>query len=234
MLDQKIAQFSLPRVNGIENADSISIQKFESNSFCVALADGVGKSSFSPNASRVATEIATSMPFNTGIDEIFERARLALIDGSSNAQGAVWSTTLTICKVSNLKALVGHVGDSRLYHLRGEGIMTRTRDQTELQVLLDEGVLSKERAKKYHRRNVLLSALSSDSVYDLQESSFEIAHGDRILLISDGVYKQILRKEIAALSTRASSVDLFISGLKNLLLSRGIVDDSSAVCIEIS
>lgn len=227
------SHFSIPRGEGTENADSIDFREFGTNTLCMALADGVGKSVHGPDASRTATSIATSAALTKGIPEIFEEARNALIAGAATTPGSVWSTTLTVCRVSNSRATVGHVGDSRLYHLRGDGIITRTRDQTELQALIDEGVISKERAKKYPRRNVLLSALSSESNYDLQVSEFEVTAGDRLLLISDGVYKQILRREVAEISASTKSVDDFVSKLKILLVSRGIVDDSSAICVEI-
>ena len=228
------SQFSLPREVGIKNADSISITEFEVNKFCIALADGVGKNVYAPDASRTATSIATSAPPTKDIREIFEEARNALIAGAATTPGAAWSTTLTFCRVNTSGASVGHVGDSRLYHLRGKGIVTRTRDQTELQVLIDEGVLSKERAKKYPRRNILLSALSSESNYDLQLYEFDIITGDRLLLISDGVYKKILRREIAEISVKSISACELIQKLKELLISRGIVDDSSAICVEIA
>src|SRR3546814_5436694 len=70
-----------------------------------------------------------------------------------------WSSD--VCS-SDLNARVGHVGDSRIYHLRGSGLVTRTKDQTEVQHLIDEGILTPERAKMYPRKNVLLSAISRD------------------------------------------------------------------------
>lgn len=233
MLSLPSVYFSIPRSEGAKNADAIGFKQYGQNTFCIALADGVGKSVHGPDASRIATSIATSAALTKSIPEVFEEARSALIAGATKTPGAVWSTTLTVCKISHYHAVVGHVGDARLYHLRGKGIITRTRDQTELQALLDEGVISKERAKKYPRRNVLLSALSSESNYNLQTTEFEVATGDRLLLVSDGVYKQILRREIADISANAPSVDEFIDDLNRLLISRGIVDDSSAICIEI-
>lgn len=233
MPETSSSQFSIPREVGMENADSIDIKEFGGNSLCMALADGVGKSAQGHNASRTATSIAISAPLTKDIREIFEEARNALVAGAATTPGSAWSTTLTICRISGSLASVGHVGDSRLYHLRGDGIVTRTRDQTEVQALIDEGVISKERAKKYPRRNVLLSALSSESNYDLQLSEFEVAAGDRLLLISDGVYKKILRREIAEISANVKTVEKFILKLKALLFSRGIVDDSSAICVEV-
>lgn len=234
MNNSKFELFTIPRLPNSENADSVSIQHFDQHSFCIALADGVGKNTYSSDASKKATEIATSMPIGTDINDIFRIAREALINGALATNNEVWSTTLTVCRVIDYQASLGHVGDSRLYHLRGNGIITRTHDQTELQALIDEGVLSKERAKKYPRRNILLSALSSESEYNLMTSTFDVKLGDRLLLISDGVYKQLQRKEIVNISINSLTTEKFMSELYNLLLSRGIVDDSTAACVEIA
>lgn len=229
----KFELFTIPRLPSSDNADSVAIQHFEHGSFCIALADGVGKNKHSRDASKKAIEIATSMSAGTDISEIFKIAREAMRQGSSESNSEVWSTTLTVCRVINYKASVGHVGDSRLYHLRDNGIITRTHDQTELQALIDEGVLSKERAKRYPRRNILLSALSSESEYNLMTSIFDVKFGDRLLLISDGIYRQIQRKEIANISANSITTEKFMSELYNLLLSRGVIDDSTAACAEI-
>jgi serine/threonine protein phosphatase PrpC len=227
------SSFSIPGDKNRRNADSIDLNWINPNSFTIALADGVGKNVDGPEAARTATRIAVSAKQTEDIQEIFKNAQNAMLAGAHANPGAIWSTTLTICRVSGIRASVGHVGDSRLYHLRKNGIITRTRDQTELQTLIDEGVISKERAKKYPRRNVLLSALSSESTYDLQLSEFEVEAGDRLLLLSDGVYKQILRREIVSISVNSESANDFVEKLKDLLLSRGLIDDSSAICIEI-
>lgn len=233
MLERSIGHFSIPKSADTRNADAVGIHDFGGNSFSIALADGVGKSAYSSEAAELATRTAISHPFSTDLKEVFESIRVALKDAASRSDGAEWSTTLTMCRYSKGIVEVGHVGDSRLYHIRNNGLITRTRDQTEIQALIDEGVLSKERAKKYPRKNVLLSALSSSSSFDLFVTSFEAIPGDRLLLVTDGLYRQVPRKEIAAMSAASSTVGELIEHLKIALESRGLVDDSTALCVEI-
>lgn len=148
-------------------------------------------------------------------------------------EGGQWSTTLSVCLLIGERAIVGHVGDTRIYHLRGAGIQSRTRDQTEVERLIEEGILSPERALRYPRRHVLLSALSGDGDFHLQRSEFDVLVGDRVLLLSDGVYRQVTKREIAGLSEEHRQVPPFVHALKGLLASRGLVDDASALCVEI-
>ncbi len=109
-------------------------------------------------------------------------------------------TTLTVAVIQGNKVTLGHVGDTRLYHLRNKGIIARTKDQTEVQKLLDDGILNKQRAKNYHRRNVLLSVLTPDRDYELQSTSFNLDTHDRLLLLTDGAYSLASKLELRDLS----------------------------------
>lgn len=225
--------FSIPRSENSENADQIGFEVFTEDSVVLALADGVGKSAEGAAAARIAISVALARIKTDSIAEIFTAAQLEISKAAIESTGKNWSTTLTLCLIKAGKAVVGHVGDSRLYHLRGAGLITRTRDQTEVQILIDEGVISKDRARKYPRRNVLVSALSSDISFELYQEEFEVTQGDRLLLISDGIYKQLSRKEIAYASAHSSDVIEFLNQLKADLKEKGVVDDSTALCWEI-
>ena len=225
--------FSMPRNNDYENADQVGFEILGKNSALLALADGVGKYAEGAAAARIAISVVLAKAKTNSIAEVFMAAKLEIAEAAAKTTTKNWSTTLTLCSVDAGQATVGHVGDSRLYHLRGAGLLTRTRDQTEVQALIDEGVISKDRALKYPRRNVLVSALSSDIPYDLYEEQFEVVRGDRLLLISDGVYKNLSRKEISSASLSNSDVIKFLDQLQADLKLKGLVDDTTALCWEV-
>ncbi|MBC7648789.1 MAG: protein phosphatase 2C domain-containing protein [Vitreoscilla sp.] len=233
MTKQQVHFFTMPKNPSLENADQIGFEVFSENSAVLALADGVGKSAKGAAAARIAIAAALMRVPTNSIPDIFNAAQLEITTAASKGTGKNWSTTLTLCLINKGKAIVGHVGDSRLYHLRGTGLVTRTRDQTEVQVLIDEGIISKDRARTYARRNVLVSALSSDIPFELYQEEFDVLKGDRLLLISDGVYKQLSRKDIAEVSLRNLDVVTFINQLKACLENKGLLDDSTALCWEV-
>lgn len=109
-------------------------------------------------------------------------------------------TTLTVCLISQDSALVAHVGDTRLYHLRDKGIVTRTRDQTEAQELVDQGVLSQRRALNYHRKNILTSVLSNYTDYELYQTEINLLGNDRLILTTDGSYSLIKKSALLKIS----------------------------------
>ena len=143
-------------------------------------------------------------------------------------------TTLSLVSIHGNLAKLGHVGDSRVYHLRNEGIISRTVDQTEVQELIERGVLSKANARRYSRRNVLLSVLSPDRDYRLLEDSFEIKEGDRLLLITDGVSSKVLAKELRDLSLECDNPKTFCDELLKKIELRNPVDDYTALCLDIA
>ncbi len=228
------ASFSL--AHGKENEDSTGISTLDD--LClVAIADGVGSSERSREASRIAVDTALATIGILGIigmQEAFENARKALTSHAHAVGAKSMSTTLTVCGLIGDSGFFGHVGDTRLYHLRGIGLETRTIDQTEVQHLIAEGVITRERARRYPRKNVLLSAVSSSSMFDLQLGQFAIEPGDRIVLATDGFHKLVSKRRILDQSRNSPSLSTFVDGLKVAAESTPLTDDTSVVCVEVS
>lgn len=200
----------------------------------VAVADGVGSSKNGGLAARtclhVIKEKAAEEP---DMERLFRQCSQALRKLSDDEVNlGKLSTTLTVLALRGAQATVGHTGDSRVTHFRGGGVMGRTRDQTEVQRLLDEGALSPRQAQRYPRRNVLLSSMSSEGGYELFRSEFSIEAGDRILLSTDGFHSKISRKEMAGISQSAITISDFLDQLKTIVSERGLDDDATVVGLE--
>ena len=97
-------------------------------------------------------------------------------------------TTLTMARTMGRDLQIVHVGDSRAYLLRASHLLRLTRDHTYVQLLVDSGQLSKEEAKDFGARHVLVNALgglSEDVEVDVDQLG--LTSGDRLLLCSDGL-----------------------------------------------
>ena len=199
-----------------------------------AIADGVGSSVFGGLAARTSLEMVRAVSSDVSMSDIFASIRHRLSEIASEQEpGKSISTTLSILRICGEQALVGHVGDTRVSHYRGSGVMGRTKDQTEVQKLLDDGVLTKHQAARYPRRNVLLSAMSGGRDYDLHEQEFTVEKGDRILLTSDGFHSKLLRGRIAQLSSSNPAFEDFWEAIQNDLSSKILDDDASCLALEI-
>ena len=111
--------------------------------------------------------------------------------------------------------------------------MGRTSDQTEVQRLLDDGVLTKHQARRYPRRNVILSAMSPRKEFTLFENEFSVERGDRILLTSDGVHEQLHRGTVAEISGNCAAFNMFFSIIEEQMRKLSLNDDATVLALEI-
>lgn len=221
-----------------DNEDCLLPPLLLESTWWAAVADGVGGHAGGKVASNTAIEsvrATIARDPQTGMRNLFSTVheRLKEIAGDDDVLEKM-GTTLSVVRFDRKQAHVGHVGDTRIYHLRGKGIVDRTRDQTEVQRLILDRILSKAQARRYPRRSVLLSVLSPSRSYDLYEESFEIEPGDRIILLTDGVYEKVRRGEIRDVSVASPAAKDLSENLERVVSARDPVDDYSALVIDIA
>lgn len=217
------------------NQDSILVSQVDARTL-IAVADGMGGDEAGETASNIAIDILKSeFEKNVEIDfpSVFNIVKEKICAFANEHDIKKMGTTLTACLLDQDKAVVAHVGDTRLYHLRNDGILAITKDQTEVQVLIDEGILSKKRAEKYHRRNILISAITNHTDYSLNLIEFTVNDEDRLLLFSDGAYNLIKKLEIRDISVNETNVSSLVMKILELIESRTIKDDYSLVACKV-
>ncbi|WP_334183212.1 PP2C family protein-serine/threonine phosphatase [Novosphingobium sp.] len=204
------------------------------NGWVAAVADGVGGKPGGEVAAAAAIEAARESAKNLTWDSeaIFQRAS-QLIREAEESGSAQMATTMSLVRVEGKNAYVAHVGDTRIYHVRGAGIVSRTEDQTEVAMLLRDGVLSKSQAKVYPRRNVINSFLSSGKTYNIFETKFEVNPWDCIILLTDGAYDILKKSSIVEELGSSMSLDEAGERFRELLLQTGVKDDSTVVMVRI-
>ncbi|HIF9255925.1 TPA: PP2C family protein-serine/threonine phosphatase [Photobacterium damselae] len=221
---------------GKPNQDSILIKNLGDEAIVLAIADGMGGKNGGDVASNIAVSIISKEvdASNLSIPSIFQKVKFELESRAAEfPELSHMGTTLTLAIIVGDKVKVGHVGDTRLYHLRQNGIIARTKDQTEVQKLLDDGILSKQRAINYHRRNILLSVLTPNRSYDLQVLDFNLTISDRLLLSTDGAYSLASKLELRDLSVKNNDLNSYVEQVKMLIESKKIRDDYSVVAFQL-
>lgn len=218
-----------------DNEDAYLTIDLGEDQYLLAIADGVGGREGGNLASSTAIkELSNYFSQNkfTNMSVIFNRIKDSIINEGNKQNYPKMATTLTVCYINNNEVTVGHVGDCRLYHIRGNGLITKTRDQSEKQKLIDDGIFSKERALFYPRKNILLSVIAKDHEYELYETEFQINQGDRLLLISDGVYNLCSKKEIVELSSKNNFIENWLNDINSLITLKIPKDDYTAIAFE--
>ena len=142
-------------------------------------------------------------------------------------------TTCVAClMVDASHVLVGHVGDSRAYLLRGGRLQTLTRDHTIVEELVDRGLLSPEDAERHPYKNVLSRNLGARAEARVDLVEVELKPGDRLLLCSDGLYGYASAEGIQYILGSGDAPDHVARDLIDLALRGGGGDNVTAIVLE--
>jgi serine/threonine protein phosphatase PrpC len=109
--------------------------------------------------------------------------------------------TLTAVFIRGTEAYIAEVGDSRGYLMRNGRLRQVTRDQSMVQLLVDQGVISREDARRAPGKNVILQAVGLAPDVRVAIGKLELRRGDRLMLCSDGVSNQITDDELLQIMT---------------------------------
>jgi serine/threonine protein phosphatase PrpC len=220
------------------------------------LADGMG----GYNAGEVASGMATSL-ISDGLQETWSprglagrgredtkalseqlikdqvaRANSAIFTTSqNNPECAGMGTTLVVTLFFDNFMTVAHIGDSRLYRLRGESMEQVTRDHSLLQEQLDSGLITPEEAKLSQNKNLVTRALGIDPSVEPEVHVYETQPDDTYLLCSDGLSDMVEDEEIRlTLITLKSNPNLTVQQLVQAANDNGGRDNISAMLIRVA
>jgi protein phosphatase len=179
------------------NEDSVHCSA-ESGVFVVA--DGMGGHAAGEVASAIASEwIAERLCgacMTMDVEEVEVRFRTAFVEAgreilrqaSENTSRLGMGTTATVLLLrEDGRYVVGHIGDSRAYHVREGMISQITRDHSWVQEQVDRGMITPEQAKNHPQSNIITRALGTEAYPTPDLYSGHIQDGDVFLLASDGL-----------------------------------------------
>jgi len=169
------------------------------------------------------------------IREQIARSNTAIFTTSqNNPECAGMGTTLVMCLFYDNFVTVAHIGDSRLYRLRGETMEQVTRDHSLLQEQLDSGLITPEEAKLSQNKNLVTRALGIDPSVDPEIHVYETQQDDIYLLCSDGLSDMVEDEEIRlTLITLKSNPSLTVQQLVQAANDNGGRDNISAMLIRV-
>ena len=115
--------------------------------------------------------------------------------------------TCAVCLIQENGSWWGHIGDSRIYHLRQGKMISRSRDHSHVEVLIQEGAITEEEALDHPMRNFVECCIGGDSpVPDMSITrKMQLRPGDVLLACTDGLWSGIPDQEMAEMATRSIS-----------------------------
>jgi protein phosphatase len=208
----------------------------------VAVADGVSGQAGGEVASQMAIEVLLRAfreePVHLGAAQRLYRAvQQANIEVYDRAIAVPelrgMATTLTAIVIDGAEATVVHVGDSRLYLVRGGGIVQLTKDHTVAAEKARYGLLSKEKARTHPDRCALTRSVGRELIVSRDRATHRVEDGDVLLLCSDGLYNVLDDVEL-----ERTVGDRDAAGACRALLdaanSRGTPDNLTAAVVRVS
>lgn len=234
------------------NEDSINV---EATCGLTVLADGMG----GYNAGEVASGIAVSV-VSTEIkrrlsrfspiemdpeshEEIavtllrnnIQKANASIYQASqSQTQYAGMGTTIVASLFYDNRVAVAHVGDSRMYRLRGETLSKVTKDHSLLQEQIDRGMITVEDARHSKNKNLVTRAVGVEEIVSTEIHVHEVEIGDIYLLCSDGLNDMVEDVDIeSVLYAMQGNLPLAAEQLIQMANDNGGRDNVSVILVKV-
>lgn len=114
--------------------------------------------------------------------------------------------TCAVCLIQEGGSYWGHIGDSRIYQMRDGQLVSRSRDHSHVEVLIQEGAITEEEAMDHPMRNFVECCIGGDApVPDMSITAKRaLSPGDVLLACSDGLWSGLNDEEMAKVATRSS------------------------------
>ncbi|MBG9388896.1 Stp1/IreP family PP2C-type Ser/Thr phosphatase [Caenimonas aquaedulcis] len=116
---------------------------------------------------------------------------------NSNPHYSGMGTTLVVGVFQDGRVLIGHIGDSRCYRLRGNEITQVTKDHSLLQEQMDAGLITPEQAATSSNKNLVTRALGVEDAVLLEVNEHRVEPGDIYMMCSDGLSDMVDDEGIA-------------------------------------
>ncbi len=145
-------------------------------------------------------------------------------------RGATMGATLVVLLVHQRHFACVWSGDSRIYLVRAGQITQISRDHTEVQDMVDRGLMTPDEAKRSPRRHVITHAIGVHDMPELDIESGEIADSDVFILCSDGLTEHVADTEILG-ALEAGSAQEACDALLGLTLERGARDNVTVIIV---
>jgi serine/threonine protein phosphatase PrpC len=225
------------------NEDGFAVAADEGPYGVAVVADGMG--------GHLAGEVASSLAVETVVTKIKEApldgavdASDLLIDAMQHANRVVherastskglsgMGTTLVAALFNEEEIYLGHIGDSRGYLFQNGELHQLTDDHTLVNELFKNGQITAEEASVHPQRNIVTRAVGTDQNVQADLCHRMWAHGDILLLCSDGLTNMVNKEAIVAILSEERGLEAKVDALIDRALAAGGHDNITVVAVQ--
>ncbi len=209
----------------------------------VMVADGMGGHRAGEVASLLAVEVIGRDYYESGdaphaaLESAFQKANRE-IRSFSESQDSFrgMGSTCTAMVIHDGSAYAAHVGDTRLYLIRGGEIQCKTEDHSAVMEMLKQGLLTEKQARNHTDKNVILRALGGKDEVEVAtwKEPLRVEPGDRFLLCTDGLHDLVTDEEIRDVALLSTDPPNACEQLISLAKRRGGHDNITVALVNVS
>jgi protein phosphatase len=206
-----------------------------------AVADGMGGAQAGEVASKLAASALEGVATNEldgleRVEALIREANRRIYDrASTDPSASGMGTTMTVALVEGMSVVIGHVGDSRAYLVRGDSMEQLTEDHSLVNELVKSGKLSEEEAHIHPQRSVITRAVGTDPDVDVDAFTIEAEDGDVFLICSDGLTDMVEDVDILELlDSNRDDLEQAVRALVQFANKEGGEDNITAVAFRIA
>jgi len=240
-----LVAFGLSDVGRVRSRNEDSYAVVE-NEHLAVVADGMGGHGNGDIASRIAVDAVCEVytgPVDGEGDEfaVAERLQKAFAHAHERIRAAGeednslrgMGTTLIAAVIEDGSAVIGHVGDSRAYALRGSTLTQLTEDHSWVREQVVAGHLSVDQAREHPFKSVVTRALGGEHAVKVDLRRVRLQDGDVLLLCSDGLTTMLTDEEIAELLNQGGSINEMTKRLVDAANKLGGADNITVVMVTV-
>jgi serine/threonine protein phosphatase Stp1 len=219
------------------------VRDHNEDSFCAregdglwAVADGMGGHEGGEWASgeivKALDEMTLPEDFDAAQDAIAEAIGIAnrKIVAQAKVRGRQMGSTVVAMLMRGAHYAILWVGDSRAYVLRGRQLLQLSRDHSQVQEMVDRGIMKPEDAEGHPMGHILSRAVGVRDDVAVDRVTGEVEPGDTFLLCSDGLHGYVAKDDITRLLVQHTP-DEASNDLVEITLANGAPDNVTVIAV---
>lgn len=229
-----------------QNQDAYKMERLDRNTLLCVICDGMGGAKSGNVASSLAVdvfveEVRRCWAPGMGPEETEQMLRGAVklanftvYDQSQTLEEfSGMGTTLVAALVQGRTVMAVNVGDSRLYHVNTNGIRRVTVDHSLVELMVQRGDLTPERARTYPGKNYITRAVGTEATVETDVFQLDVERGDCLLLCSDGLSNLIDDQEMLFEVVHGVNKQYCCQQLLSITKNRGAPDNVTCILVQI-
>ena len=225
-----------------QNQDAFQIEQLDRNSTLCVVCDGMGGAKSGNVASTLALDVfvqEVKRSWKSNMDQeminqtlrgAVKLANFTVFDQAMQFEEfSGMGTTLVAVLIKGKEATIINVGDSREYSVDREGISRLTKDHSLVQMMIERGEITPEKARTYPGKNLITRAIGTEPVVECDIFHKKMERGDSMLLCSDGLSNLLDDQEILFEVVHGINKQHCCQRLLDIAKNRGAPDNVTCV-----